>query len=55
MGEMRYAYNVLVAKTEGKSPPGRPMHRLKNRIRMDVREMMWDVVDWIHVAQGKGQ
>jgi hypothetical protein len=27
MGEMRNAYNILVGKTEGKWPLGRPRHR----------------------------
>jgi hypothetical protein len=35
---MRNAYKILVGKSEGKRPLGRPMRRWKNNIRMDPRE-----------------
>jgi hypothetical protein len=38
MGEMRNAYSVLVGKPEGKMPLGRPRHRWKDNIRMDLRK-----------------
>jgi hypothetical protein len=29
--------------------------RLEDNIRMDVREIVWEVVDWIHLAQDGNQ
>jgi hypothetical protein len=45
MGEIRNAYNILVGKPEGKRPHGRPRHRWKDNIRMDLREIWWEGVD----------
>jgi hypothetical protein len=39
MGEVRNAYKVLVGKSEGKRPLGRPLHRWEDNIRMDLREV----------------
>jgi hypothetical protein len=39
MGEERGVYRVLVGKTEGKKPLGRPRHRWVDNIRMDVQEV----------------
>jgi hypothetical protein len=50
MEEMRNAYNILVGKPEGKRPLGRPKRRSKNKIRMDLREIGCEGVDWIHLA-----
>jgi hypothetical protein len=36
MGERRGVYRVLVGKSEGKRPLGRPMHRWKNNITMGL-------------------
>jgi hypothetical protein len=41
MGEMRNAYNIVVAKPEGKTPLGRPRCRWKDNSRMDLRETSW--------------
>jgi len=38
MGEMRSAYNILVANPEGKRPLGRPRRRWEVNIRLDLRE-----------------
>jgi hypothetical protein len=53
MGEERKVYKVLVGKPEGKSPLGRPRRRWKDRIRMDLREIGLEVVDWIRLAQDR--
>jgi hypothetical protein len=55
MGEMRNAYNILVGKPDGKKPLGRPRHRWEDNIRMDLSEIGWEVVDWIHRAQDRHQ
>jgi len=41
MGLRRGAYRVLVGKTEGKRPLGRPRHRWEDNIKMDLQEVGW--------------
>jgi hypothetical protein len=36
MGGMRNAYSLLVGKSEGKRPLGRPRRRWEDNIRMDL-------------------
>jgi len=55
MGEMRNVYNVLLGNPEGKRPLGRPGRRWEDCIRMYIREIVWEVVDWIHLAQNRDQ
>jgi len=45
----------FVGKPEGKGPFGRRRRRWENNIRMDLGEIGWKVVDWMHLAQGKDQ
>jgi hypothetical protein len=54
-GEKRNAYRILVGKPEGKRPLGRPRRRLVDNIKMDLREIGWDGMDWIDLAQDKDQ
>jgi hypothetical protein len=53
MGEKRNVYRLLVGKTEGKKPLGRPRRRWINNIQMDLLELGVSVVDWIGLAQDK--
>jgi hypothetical protein len=46
MGEKRNEFRLLVVKSEGKIPLGRPRCRLVDNIRMDLGEMGWSGVDW---------
>jgi hypothetical protein len=46
---------ILVGKPEGKRPLGRPRHTWVGNIKMDLREIGWDGVDWVDVAQDRGQ
>jgi hypothetical protein len=39
MGERRVAYRILVGKPEGRSPLGRPRHRLEDNIKMDLKKV----------------
>jgi hypothetical protein len=55
MGEKRNAYNIFLGKPEGKRPLGRPRRRWVDNIKMDLREIGWDDVDWIHMAQDRDQ
>jgi hypothetical protein len=55
MGEKRNAYRVLVGKPEGKRPLGRPRRRWENNNKMDLREIEWDGMDRIDLAQDTDQ
>jgi hypothetical protein len=53
MKETRNAYRILAGKPEGRRPLGRPRHRWVDSIRMDLREIEWDGMDWIDLAQDR--
>jgi hypothetical protein len=53
--EMRNANKILVGKPEGKRPLGRHRCRREDNIRMDLREIGWEGVDWIHLGQDRDQ
>jgi hypothetical protein len=55
MGKMRIVYIILVGISEGKTPLGRPRFRWEDNIRMDLREIKWKGVDWIHLDQDMDQ
>jgi hypothetical protein len=54
MGEVRGAYNILVGRPEGRRPLERPRCRWEDNIKMDLREIGFGEVDWIHWAQVAG-
>jgi hypothetical protein len=53
MGEVRGAYTILVGRPEGRRPQGRPSRRWEDNIEMDLREIGFGDVDWIHLAQDR--
>jgi hypothetical protein len=53
MAEVRGAYNILVGRPEGRRPLGRPRPRWEDNIKMDLREIGFGDVDWIHWAQDR--
>jgi hypothetical protein len=55
MEEMRNVYNSLVGKTEKERPLGRNSCRWYNNIGMDIKEIWWEGVDWIHQVQERVQ
>jgi hypothetical protein len=54
-GRKRNAYMILVGKPEGKRPLGRPRRRWVDNIKIDLREIGWDGMDWIDLTQGRDQ
>jgi hypothetical protein len=46
--------NVTVIKPEGKRPLGRPRRRWVDNIKMDLREIGWDGIDWIRIGTSEG-
>jgi hypothetical protein len=55
MGEKRNACRIFLGKPEGKRPLGRQRRRWVDNIKMDLREIGWDGVDWIDMAQDRDQ
>jgi hypothetical protein len=50
MGEKRNSYRILVGKPEGKRPLGIPRRRWMDNIKIDLREIGWDGMDWIDLT-----
>jgi hypothetical protein len=46
-GEKRDAYRVLVGKPEGKRPLRRPRRRWVDNIKINLREIVWDDMDYL--------
>jgi hypothetical protein len=40
----------LVGKPEEKITLGRPRHKREDNIRMDLKNIRWEVVDWTHLT-----
>jgi hypothetical protein len=55
IGEKRNAYRILVGKPEGTTPLGRPRRRCVDNIKIDLREIGRDGMDWIDLAQDRVQ
>jgi hypothetical protein len=53
MGVVRDAYNILVGRRETRRLLGRPRCRWEDNIKMDLREVGFGDVDWIHLAQDR--
>jgi hypothetical protein len=52
-GEKRNAYRILVGKPDEKRPLRRPRRKWMNNIKMDHREIGWDGMNWIDLAQDR--
>jgi hypothetical protein len=55
MGAKRNAYRIFVGKSEGKRPLGRLRRRWVDNIKIDFREIGWDGMDWIDLAEDRNQ
>jgi hypothetical protein len=53
--EERNVYNILVGTPERKRPLGRTRHRWVDNIKMDLREIGWDHMDWTDMVQDRNQ
>jgi hypothetical protein len=53
MGEVMGAYNILVGMPERRRQLGRPRRRWEDSIKMDLREICFGDVHWIHLAQDR--
>jgi len=52
MGEMRHI-QFLVGKSEGTRSVGRPMRRCEDNIGMNLCEIEWKGMDWMHLARDR--
>jgi hypothetical protein len=55
MVETKNSYRLLVGKSEGKRPLGRPRRRWVDNIGMDLGEVGWGDVDWIDLAKDRNR
>jgi hypothetical protein len=53
--EKMNACRILVGEPEGKRPLEEPRRRWLNNFKMDLREIGWDGMDWIDLAQDRDQ
>jgi hypothetical protein len=53
MAERRAVYRVLVGKSGGMRPLGRPRLRREDSIKMDLQEAGCGGLDWIDLAQDR--
>jgi hypothetical protein len=51
MRDMRNAYKILFRKHEGKRPIMRFSHKWKDNIKMDIKYIWREGVNWLHLAQ----
>jgi len=49
----RVVHRVLVGKSEGERPLGRPRHRWEDNIKMDLQEVGGNCEDWMELAQDR--
>jgi hypothetical protein len=53
MGEKRNVCRLLIGKSEGKRPLGRPRRTWIDNIKMDLLEIGLNGVEWIGLAQDR--
>jgi hypothetical protein len=55
MGKNMNAYRILVRKSEGKRPLGRPRRRWEDSTKMDLRDRMgWYGLIWLRIKTSGG-
>jgi hypothetical protein len=53
--QKRIAYRVLVGKSESRRPLRRRRSRWEYSIKIDVTDLGWKAMDWIHLAKDRDQ
>jgi hypothetical protein len=53
MGEMRNELKVSVAKPEGNTPLGKPRRRWENTIKIQLRDIRCEGLNWMHLADDR--
>jgi hypothetical protein len=53
VGEGRGIYRVLVGRPKGKRPLGRHRYRGEDNIKLNLREIEINAVNWIQLAQDR--
>jgi hypothetical protein len=46
---------ILARKPEDKRPVGRHRHKWEDNIKIDLWEVGWEGVNWMHLAEGRNQ
>jgi hypothetical protein len=54
MGKIENVYRILVEKPEEKRPLGRPIRRVEDNIKIDLKERKLEGMHWIHLDQDGG-
>jgi hypothetical protein len=57
IGVSRFVYTVLVVKSEGKRPLGRPKRKWENNTRIDLQEVvcgLWSGSNLLRIGRGLG-
>jgi hypothetical protein len=52
-GDVTYMEEIINAYKEDKRLLGRPMHRWEDNIRLDLREIGWEGVEWFYLSQDR--
>jgi hypothetical protein len=55
IGEKGNSYKIWVGRPDGKRPLGRPSCRCVENIKMDLREIVLEGMDWIDLPQDSDQ
>lgn len=50
LGKMTNPCTVITGKPEGKGPPGRPKRRSEDNIKLDVRKVGCENINWTEMA-----
>jgi hypothetical protein len=54
-GEKRNAYRIVVGMPQGNTSLGRIRCRWDDNIKINLREVGWGGIDWIHLAEDRDQ